>query len=62
MDVDIAEGPYYGAARLWPEATAPHMSEREALFVTAADSRRFVEGLVKAAQFQADQPLPTTRR
>jgi inosine-uridine nucleoside N-ribohydrolase len=53
MDVEIAEGPYYGAARLWPETTAPYMGERKVEFVTAVDGDRFVDGLVKAAQFQA---------
>jgi inosine-uridine nucleoside N-ribohydrolase len=62
MDVDIAEGPYYGAARLWPEATAPHLGERKVTFVTAVDGRRFVDGLIKAAQFQADGPGTTTGR
>jgi len=53
MDVDIAQGPYYGAARLWPETTAPRMGERKVEFVTAIDGARFVDGLVRAAQFQA---------
>ena len=53
MDVDISQGPYYGAARLWPEATTPHMGEQKVWVVTAIDSARFVRGFVKAAQFQA---------
>jgi inosine-uridine nucleoside N-ribohydrolase len=56
MDVEIAQGPYYGAARLWPETTAPRMGERKVEFVTAVDGARFVDGLVKAAQFQATPP------
>jgi inosine-uridine nucleoside N-ribohydrolase len=53
MDVEIAQGPYYGAARLWPETTTPRLGERKVEFVTAVDGARFVDGLVKAAQFQA---------
>jgi inosine-uridine nucleoside N-ribohydrolase len=53
MDVEIAQGPYYGAARLWPETTRPHMGEQKVEFVTAVDSDRFVSQFVKAAQFQA---------
>jgi inosine-uridine nucleoside N-ribohydrolase len=52
MDVDIEQGPYYGSARLWPETTTPHMGEQKVEFVTAVDGTRFVDGLVKAAQFQ----------
>jgi inosine-uridine nucleoside N-ribohydrolase len=53
MDVEIAQGPYYGSARLWPDATRPHQGEQEVEFVTAVDSKRFLDGFVKAAQFEA---------
>jgi inosine-uridine nucleoside N-ribohydrolase len=53
MDVDIAQGPYYGSARLWPDTTRPHQGEQKVQFVTAVDSKRFLDGFVKAAQFQA---------
>jgi inosine-uridine nucleoside N-ribohydrolase len=53
MDVEIAQGPYYGSARLWPDTTRPHQGEQEVEFVTAVDSKRFLDGFIKAAQFQA---------
>jgi inosine-uridine nucleoside N-ribohydrolase len=53
MDVDIAEGAYYGYARLWPEATRPRMGEQKVEFVTAIDKDRFVSQFIKDAQFQA---------
>jgi inosine-uridine nucleoside N-ribohydrolase len=56
MDVDIEQGPYYGSARLWPEATTPHMGEQKVEYVTAVDKDRFIAAFVKDAQFQAEAP------
>jgi inosine-uridine nucleoside N-ribohydrolase len=53
MDVETAQGPYYGAARLWPETTHPHMGEQKVEFVTAVDSDRFLRRFIEQAQFQA---------
>jgi inosine-uridine nucleoside N-ribohydrolase len=56
MDVDLAAGPYYGTARLWPEVTRPRLGEQKVKVVTAIDGARFVDDFVRDAQFQAQFP------
>jgi len=53
MDVETDHGLYYGATRLWPEATRPHMGERKVDIVLAVDTDRFLRRFIAAAQFQA---------
>ena len=52
MDVDVSGGVDYGRAHVWPEALAPKdMGVRSVTIVQEIDRERFVEGLVKAAQW-----------
>ncbi len=52
MDVDVAGGPDYGHAHVWPEALAPkEMGVRAVTVVQEIDTARFVDEFVKAAQW-----------
>ena len=52
MDVDVAGGLGYGRAEVWPEALAPKdMGVRQVTIVQGIDTARFVDALVKAAQW-----------
>ena len=60
MDVDVSGGADYGRAHVWPDAIAPKdMGVRPVTIIQEIDTKRFVEGFVKAAQWtpaQAVQP------
>ena len=52
MDVDLADGVDYGHAHVWSAALAPKgMGLRSVIVVQSIDMKRFVDGLVKDAQF-----------
>ena len=62
MDVDVTGGPDYGHAHVWPDALAPkETGVRPVTIIQQIDTKRFVDGFVKAAQWtpaQAQQPTP----
>ncbi len=54
MDVDIAEGPDYGRAHVWPESTVPKAMElRRVTIVQDIDRQRFLDSFLQQAQFEA---------
>jgi inosine-uridine nucleoside N-ribohydrolase len=57
MDVETDHGLYYGATHVWPDATTPHLGEQKVHIVTAIDTQRFLDALVRDAQF----PIPPDR-
>ena len=51
MDVDIADGPDYGRAHVWPESIAPKdLGLRRVSIVEAIDTQRFLDGFLAQAQ------------
>ena len=51
MDVDIADGPDYGRAHVWPESTVPKgVGLRTVTIIQAIDTQRFLDGFLAAAQ------------
>jgi hypothetical protein len=54
MDVDLTDGVNYGHAHVWSAALAPkEMGLRPVTIVQEIDTKRFVDGFVKDAQFTA---------
>lgn len=62
MDIDIAKGPHYGHAYVWPDATAPkEMGIRKVRIVQSIDSKRFLDNFLHQAQSDV-HPAPAARR
>ncbi|WP_342629161.1 nucleoside hydrolase [Nguyenibacter vanlangensis] len=66
MDIDIAKGPHYGHAYVWPDATAPkEMGIRKVRIVQSIDSKRFLDNFLHQAQSDvhpAPAPAPAPAR
>ncbi|WP_323991431.1 nucleoside hydrolase [Nguyenibacter sp. L1] len=61
MDIDIAKGPHYGHAYVWPDATAPkEMGIRKVRIVQSIDSKRFLDNFLHQAQSDV-HPAPAAR-
>lgn len=57
MDVDLTDGVNYGHAHVWTAALAPKgMGLRAVTIVQDIDTKRFVDGFVKNAQFTPPHP------
>lgn len=50
MSVNIDHGMDYGRAHVWPEATRPHLGERQVQIVDRVDLGRFYDDFVRALQ------------
>ncbi|MEU3985791.1 nucleoside hydrolase [Streptomyces sp. NPDC026672] len=50
MDVDISEGPDYGATRVWADGDSPGLGEVEVRYVQAVDTKRVADAFVNSTR------------